>query len=597
MRDEVSKYKTFGRRAIFIGGIKLALLSLIAGRYFFLQISRSEKYKTLSENNRIKIIIVPPLRGSILDRNDEKIADNTIFYRLGVDSEYIKELEDIVPKVEDILGRKLKLSLEQIKKRLIKRNRNEPLIIEDSLTWHEVSKASLNNHLLEGVEVIQAPVRSYLQDESFVHITGYIGCPTEKEIDAMDLISFNELKIGKSGIEKIYDETLRGYPGLKRTEVDVKGTLIRELSKDSPTPGDNLKLTIDANLQKHLFDVMAKDNINGAVVVLKAKTGEVLAMHSSPSFNPNEFVDGVSQKYWDQLMAHPHNPMINNVVSTPYPPGSTFKIITAIAALRHGYSPNRTHTCTGVHYVGSRPFKCWKSGGHGTLDLTQAIAQSCNPYFYSIAQNIGVDIIADTARKLGYGSLSKIELPFEHAGLIPDPKWKQNRYKMTWYMGDTINTAIGQGYVLVTPIQLATMTARVATGTLVTPTLIYKEKYEPFAELDIPKKCLTPVQEGMRKAANVPLGTVYRHEMSRDDFVVCGKTGTAQVASLKFHSAGKKFEHHGLFTSFAPFADPQYVISVVVEHGKAGAATAAPVAKQIYNELFEKYYNVTPPQA
>ncbi len=586
MRDEVYKYKTFGRRSIVLGGIKLVLLSLIAGRYYYLQMKNSEKYKTLSENNRIKVIVIPALRGHLLDRHGNDIANNTVFYRLGLDSHEIKNLGEIIPKVENVLGRPLKLSKELIEKRIIKKSKNEPLIIEDSLNWEEVSKVSLNNHLLPNIDVIEAPVRCYPFKEAFAHITGYIGSPTEDEIEILDLPTFNELKIGKSGVEKIFDETLRGYPGLRKTEVDVKGTYIRELSKDSPVSGNKLTLTIDADIQKFVYDIMKERKAEGAVVVLDAKTGGVIAMHSSPSFDPNEFVDGVSKDYWETITNNPNNPLINQVVSNPYPPGSTFKIVTAMAALRSGkMTPSRTHTCTGVHYVGSKPFKCWKTGGHGTLNLEQAIQRSCNPYFYSAGQLIGPQIIADTARLLGYGSKTDIELPFEHAGLIPDPKWKQNRYKMEWYMGDTINTSIGQGYVLVTPLQLAVMTARIVTGKRVQPTLIYTEKPVELESLGIAEEHIKVIREGMRKVTNEAGGTAFAHNMSYKDFIVGGKTGTAQVAALKFKHAAHKFMHHGLFTSFGPVDDPQYVVSVIVAHGEAGAKTAAPIAKQIYLKL------------
>lgn len=585
MRDEVYKYKTFGRRSIVLGGIKLTLLSLIAGRYYFLQMKNSEKYKTLSENNRIKVIIIPALRGHLLDRNGNDIANNTVFYRLGLDAHEIKNLADIIPLAEGVLGRPLKLTKEQIEKRIIKRSKNEPLIIEDSLNWNEVSKVSLNNHLLPGLDIIEAPVRCYPYKDAFAQITGYIGSPTEAEVEELDLPTFNELKIGKSGIEKIFDESLRGFPGLRKTEVDVKGTYIRELSKDPPVSGNKLTLTIDAELQKFVHDVMKERKAEGAVVVLDAKTGGVIAMHSSPSFDPNEFVDGVSKDYWDKITDNPNNPLINQVISTPYPPGSTFKIVTAMAALRSGMSPNRTHTCTGVHYVGSKPFKCWKTGGHGTLNLEQAIQRSCNPYFYSTGQLIGAQAIADTARLLGYGSKSNIELPYEHPGLIPDPKWKQNRYKMEWYMGDTINTSIGQGYVLVTPIQMAVMTARLVTGKKVEPTLVLSDKPKELESLGIAEEHIKIIREGMRKVTNEAGGTAFAHNMSYKDFIVGGKTGTAQVAALKFKHAAHKFMHHGLFTSFGPVDDPKYVVTVIVAHGEAGAKTAAPIAKQIYLKL------------
>lgn len=585
MRDDTIKYRTFTRRSLVLGGMKAALISLIAGRYYYLQVTKSDKYKTLSDQNRVKVIILPALRGVLRDRNDVEIANNTVFHRLIIENQNVRHYREILPKVEKILARPLKLSDEEIQKRITKKAKTEPLIIEDNLTWEEVSKISLNNFFLNDVEIIEAPVRSYLHGETFSQITGYIGSPTEDEVEDLNLPVFNELRIGKGGLEKVYDEDLRGYPGVKRTEVDVRGRLVRDISEDPQSPGKGMKLSLDAELQKFVYDIMQENNTKGAVVVMRAKTGEVLAMHSAPAFDPNEFVDGVSKAYWQKINSDKDNPLINNIVATPYPPGSTFKIITALAGLSAGVPPSKNVNCAGVYYLGSHPFRCWKSGGHGTLDMCQAISQSCNCYFYTLGQAIGAQRIADTARMLGYGEKTQIELPYEHPGMIPDPEWKKLRYKADWFAGDTINTSIGQGYVLVTPIQMAVMTARMATGKRITPTLLYKEVAPEFENLPVDPKHFETIRKGMMMVTNTPGGTAYWHKMSDCGMTVGGKTGTAQVAALKYKHAAHKFMHHGLFTSMAPVEDPEYVISVVVEHGEAGAKTAAPLAKKIYMKL------------
>lgn len=585
MRDEIVKYKTYTRRAIFLAGLKIGLISLIAGRYYYLQMVNSEKYKTLAEQNRIKVIILPALRGHMYDRNGLEIANNTVYYRLGVDPYKLNQLDNIIERVEKVLDRKLKLSRDAIDSRIQKKSKNEALLIEDNLTWEEISRIAVYNHLIEEVDVIEAPVRHYPHGDAFAHISGYIGAPTEEEVENLSLLNFNELRIGKSGLEKILDEDLRGYPGIRKTEVNVRGRYVREISKDEPISGNDVKLTIDAELQKFVSDLMIAKKAEGAVVVMDAKTGGILAMHSSPSFDPNEFVDGVSKEYWQKVNSNPSNPLINNVISTPYPPGSTFKIITALAGLSAGIDPKRTFHCGAAYSLGSHVFKCMHA--HGSVNCYDAIARSCNVYFYNVASIIGVQKIADTARKLGYDAKTGIELPFEHPGSIPDPAWKQKRFKMEWYKGDTINTSIGQGYVLVTPIQMATMTARVATGKIIKPTLILRDNTEPLADLDIDPKHLETVRIGLRKASNEPGGTSFRHQMSHGDFIVGGKTGTAQVAGLRFHNKGK-FEDHSLFTSFAPVQDPKYVISVVYEHGGYGAVSAVPLTKEIYNKLSGK---------
>jgi len=584
MRDESSKFKTYTRRSLILGGIKFVLLSSIASRYYYLQAVKGSKYSTLSEKNRVKIAVLPPIRGKILDRNGLEIASNTTHFKLGVDSISIKELNSIIPRVEKVIGKGIGVTPEEIKKLLKKRNPNDYLFLKENMPWEEVVKLTEQDYDITGIEIIQATHRNYENGEAFAHITGYIGSIAEGDLKTLDIPNSNQIRIGKSGIEKQYDKMLLGSPGYRRTEVDVKGKYVRTLSVDNTIAGQNLPLTIDADLQNFIHKLMTYKGIDGAVVVIDVENGDVLALHSTPSFDPNEFVDGVSKDYWNRIIKQPSFPLLNNAITSRYPPGSTFKIVTALAALEAGVDPRRTVHCSGYFNFGSRTFKCWKTTGHGSVNLTTAIAQSCNPYFYTIGHQIGINKIAEIGRKLGLGAKTGIDLNAESEGIMPDHAWKKKRFKQDWYPGDTINASIGQGYLLVTPLQLAVATARIASGKMINPHLTAREGYVP-EPLNISEHSLELVRLGMQMSVNSPIGVVTSKQVSYGDFIVCGKTGTAQVASMKFKHLGKQFKHHALFTSFAPYDNPRYAVTVVVEHGEAGGKAAAPIAKEVYRKL------------
>lgn len=596
MGSDFEKYKVFSRRIFVLGAIKVSLMFGILGRYAQLQLNKYEEYKAKSEQNRLKSIVIPPVRGKFLDRNGNDLVSNQLIYRLAIEPFSIAKRDLIIMNLEKILGRDIKITTDLIEKRIKKKSRSEPLIIEDQLDWKDISVISEHMHMpeLEGVEIIKSPVRKYLFQNAASHITGYTGSPSEEEIKEKKLFNYNELRIGKTGLEKAKEDTLKGSPGKKVIEVDVRGKFVRNISASEPEKGSNVQLSIRNDLQNFVYETMKSHKAEGAVVVMSCKTGEILALHSSPDFDPNEFIDGVSHDYWSKINANPSNPLINNAVSTPYPPGSTFKIITAVAALEYGVSEHKRFHCNGLFHLGKTPFKCWKSSGHGNMNIMEALAQSCNPYFYNISQIVGAKNITDTAKLLGCGEKTGLELPFESEGLIPSIEWKMRRFKMDWFKGDTLNTAIGQGYVLATPLQMAIATARIASGNKVKPTLFLQKSLPTFEKLPFKEHSLNIVRKGMMMAANLPKGTVYRHSMSIGDFKVCGKTGTAQVAALKYKNKSKRHMHHSLFTSFAPYNDPEYAVTVIVEHGGAGSRSAAPIAKKIYQKLRGKEVESNP---
>lgn len=593
MRDESNKYKEYTRRSFVLGAIKFVLLLGVCGRYFYLQVAERDRYHKLSENNHIKLQVVPAPRGKFLDRNGNEIVNDSIVYSLGIIPTQAKQYRNIIAKIEEALGRKINVTEEELRRKLLKRQKNSPLILEESLNWQELAKISEKIGEIDGADVMNISVRNYLLGEKAAHITGYIGAATPVEIDKHGLTPYSDIKIGKSGLERFFDATLRGELGFKKTEVDVKGNLVKELEEIPYKSGQGLNLSIDSKLQEFVHDLMLARGVSGAVVVMNARNGEILALHSTPTFDPNLFAQGVSKKQWEEILTHSSNPLINNAISIPYPPGSTFKLITALAALRAGVDPEVKVNCTGHFPMGGHDFKCWKVEGHGPLNMVEAITKSCNPYFYNMSLKIGIDKIAETARILGYDQKTGIELPYEHGGLVPDETWKKKRFGHGWFKGDTVNVSIGQGYVLVTPIQLATMTARLTTGKMIVPTLIHQDE-RVIEDLPIDPKMLEVVKSGMMMTINSPGGVVYRHNLSETGFLVGGKTGTAQVASLKYKNRSHNFHHHALFTCAAPIDNPEYVISVVVEHGEAGAKAAVPVAKQILLKLANKRTQLDP---
>lgn len=580
MRDNSSKSRTFSRRALIIGGLKLAFFALIGARYYYLQVNKSDKFSTLSDKNRFKVMVLSAPRGVIYDANRVVIASNTQHFKLGIESMAIKNVGDILQKIEDVLGRKFEIPQDDLKRKITKRQANDYLFIKENLPWSDVAKLTEASHLIEGADVVESSHREYIFKDAFSHITGYVSIPNKQEIEDLAIPISVQLKIGKSGIEKYFDEQLRGTAGLKKTEVDVRGRYVRTIATEKPIPGTELQLTIDSRIQNFIHNMLLSKGLSASAVVLNAKTGEVLAIHSTPSFDPNLFVDGISQEDWKRVNSAASNPLINHAISSPFPPGSTFKPITALAGLMAGVDPKTTYHCPGYFTLGQRTFKCWNLKGHGTIDMRTAIAQSCNPYFFNLALRIGIDKLSKAAKLVGMGQRTGIELIGENAGILVGQEWKKKRFNVAWYPGDTVNVSIGQGYALMTPLQVATSTLRMASGKDIYPTLLPRNP-EEIEELDVDPSLLQVVRDGMYKCLNEPIGILYNRQLSIGDFKICGKTGTSQVVSLKYKNVKKDFHHHGLFTSFAPYEDPQYVVTIVVEHGEAGAKVA-PLAKEIY---------------
>lgn len=478
----------------------------------------------------------------------------------------------------------------------IKNSRRKSVVsLMDNLGWDDLARIETNSHLLPGVTIESGIRRRYPYPAETAHFLGYVSLPSEKEIDEneQNLFMHPDFRIGKFGLEKSFDEVLRGKYGVKYTEVNVHEIPLRTLSVKQAVEGSNLHTTIDFNLQKFVTDLI-KDLV-ASVVVMNVKTGEILAYASSPTFDPNNFVEGISREYWNQLFNDERKPLNNKPVSALYPPGSIFKLMVALAGLENGFNPATKVRCNGHYQYGKRLFHCWKEEGHGTLDLMGGIMHSCNTYFFTLANQIGYEKFAAMARRFGYGEKMDISLHGSKYGNIPNDEWKRKYFKDPWQGGDTLNAAIGQGFILATPLQMAVVTSRIANGSIpIKPYLVRNHNiYKQFDELKsanlVKDSHIKFVQEGMRRVVNEPGGTAYGKRIEIKGFEMAGKTGTSQVISKREKEMSKEENaanaNHAIFTGFAPVHNPQYAVSVVVEHGGSGSATAAPIAKEIMMEV------------
>jgi penicillin-binding protein 2 len=589
MSKENEKQYLFSRRALIFGGLQLAAFSALAGRLYYLQFVNAEKYATLSENNRIKLQLIAPARGNILDRNGAQLASSETNYRLFIDYSTITQqsLKNTVEKLKTLLvipEKKLKL-LENVRVSTA----SMPDMLKEHLTWDEVSLIELNMMDLAGAMIDIGQIRYYPLLDEAAHLIGYLGAVTEDELSEDDppLMRLPDFKIGKNGVEKMLEERLRGTAGIRQLEVNVHGMPVREVGKTESIPGENIRLTIDSDLQHYAAGLVK--NESASVVVMEIETGNVLSLVSLPAFDPNIFSKGISSEYWKELSKDKKAPLLNKAITGQYPPGSTFKMIVGLAAMEAGViSPSSTVFCPGHFYLGEHRFNCWKPGGHGTVHYHEAIEQSCDTFFYTTAQKLGTEKIIAMAHRYGLGELHNLGLTGEKSGNIPSPEWKMKRFKQRWSGGDTINYAIGQGYVLATPLQLAVMVARMAGGKRVEPRLFVPEGEEKphFEDMKLSHELMQVNLEAMSAVANSQRGTAHSKRITDPRFAMGGKTGTSQVKKILQRGQNQdllpwEFRHHALFVGFAPVDNPKYACCVAIEHGGGGASAAAPVARDV----------------
>ncbi len=586
------------RRALLLGGGMTAMFAVLAGRMRYLSVDQADQFKLLAEENRISIRLVPPARGLIHDRNGKLLAGNEQNYRVVITREDAGDVPAVLAKLAHVIPLSQE-DLERTDKEVRRTSPFAPITVADRLSWEDLSRIALNAPSLPGVSPEVGLSRVYPRDRDFAHVLGYVGPVSERDLEGLEnpdpLLTIPKFQIGKIGAERWLEDYLRGRAGTRRIEVNAMGRVMRELAREEGEPGADLRLTLDAGVQD--FAQSRMGNESAAAVVMDVQTGDLIAIASSPSFDPNLFVRGISHTDYNGLMENDHRPLANKTVQGVYPPGSTFKMMTALAALKEGViTVNTTVRCPGYVEIGGRRFHCWKRAGHGTVNLEKSLSESCDVYYYDVAQKVGIDKIAEMGRQFGLGIRHDLPMSAIAEGNMPDKAWKQERYKQDWRIGDTINASIGQGYVLTSPLQLAVMTARIASGRAVVPRLVLSVdgKPVPVAEaprLDIDESILRKVRAGMDAVVNSERGTAKSSRIVEETMVWAGKTGTSQVRNISAAERARGVianeqlpwnrRDHALFVGFAPVSNPRYSVAVVVEHGGGGSAVAAPIARDI----------------
>ncbi len=578
---------SFDRRSAVLGAMQGGIGVLLAARMGWIAIFQNEKYNLDAESNRVNLTLVPPRRGWILDRNGAPLASNKADFRVDIIPDRLIDRDKTIREV----GRLLSLTaveLRDLKDKIDKSEGFQPVEAASGLEWDEFAAVSVRLPDMPGVVAQRGFSRFYPTGPSIGHLVGYVGPASaeEYEREKNPLLVTPGFKIGKDGLEKQFEQNLRGKPGARRVEVTAGGRIVRDLDSREDVPGKPIKLTINGPLQDYAARRLGTES--GAVVVMDCLTGDLLCAASMPSFDPNRFADGIGRVEWKMLSDDDHVPLRNKVLRGLYPPGSTVKPMVALSFLEAGLDPDETVSCGGGLRVGNRVFHCWQRRGHGTVNMAKGIYQSCDVYFYHFAQRIGMDPIAMMARRMGLGQSFPLPVAGQSYGTVPDPAWKQRKYGKDWAVFDTVNATIGQGYMLVNPLQQAVMAARIASGRNLMPRLLYDNRIPRADSLGISQEHLDFVHQAMKDVVNGP-GTAGRAKLPMPDVLLAGKTGTAQVVSLSVGSGkGGLWKHrdHGHFICFAPFDKPRYACAVVIEHG-GGSGAAYPVARDVMTFLFD----------
>jgi len=628
------------RRGLLLGGAQLCLASFLGLRLYQLQVAQNSRYRRLSDRNQFDVRIVMPQRGRVYDRQMRLLAGNAESYQLLVTPLYAGNLPQVLSHLAAIID----LTSEQVEAVIEKAAKSpsfRPVFVRDNLTQRELARLAIRSAYLPGVSFEKLLRRIYPQGALAGHVTGYVSPLTRQEIEANPALQqMPDLSTGKIGLEHALETRLRGRAGSERVEVNARGRPIRVLRDFEPSSGQDIRLALDIGVQLQAAEalrqgrsetvdlslseaqraiandeelkshIVAGDNLvlrdakgsitppeSGAVVVMDVDTGEVVSLVSAPMYDPNIFTDRLLTREWRRLNDHPRNPLLNRVTSGMYAPGSTFKMVVALAALEAGIISERTSFfCNGHMELGNAKFHCWQKHGHGSVNVVRALEQSCDVFFYEVALKTGIQRIRNMALRLGLGLPTGIDIPGEKAGIIPNHEWKLATHGVVWTPGETVVAGIGQGYVLATPLQLALMTARIANGKqAVEPSLVAREGLPEFAPLDIAEPVLRIVRKGMKQVTHGPLGTARNYNLAAEFGGMAGKTGTVQVKRItkEQREAGitKNIDRpwrerdHALFVAYAPVQKPRYAISVVVEHGGSGSSMAAPIAQQILEKL------------
>ena len=594
---EASQTFSFGRRAFVLGSAQAAVGGLLAVRMGWLAIAENAHYNLLAESNRVNLTLVPPRRGWIVDRNGHPIANNRTDFRVDIIPDRLVEAdrERVLAMLQNLLG----LSPEEMLRITADLKRAagfQPVAVAENIDWERFAAVQVRQPELPGVAPTRGFARSYPAGAAVAHLTGYVGAANAEQFKAThdQLLVTPGFKLGKDGLEKTLEAKLRGAPGAKRVEVTARGRLVKELATRPDVPGRTQRLTIDAGLQEYAARRLGDES--GSIVVLDCQSGDILAMASMPAYDPNSFSDGISHNEWSMMADDEKHPLINKALQGLYPSGSTIKPLMALAFLQAGISPAERVTCTGAYRVGNAIFHCDKH--HGSLDMHGAIVHSCDIYFYHTSLQAGVGVIAPMARRMGFGEKFKLPVPSQRYGTVPDPEWMERRYKRDWELYDTINMSIGQGNILVNPLQLAIMASRIATGRAIMPRLLADDPGPRAPLLPVTPEHLAFVRDAMTGVVNGG-GTAAAAKLPVDNVLMAGKTGTAQVRRITMaerasggvrsnESLAWRMRDHSLFVGFAPADNPRYACSIVAEHGGFGAQVAAPACRDTLLYLFDR---------
>ncbi len=604
--DNITKLNSINRRMFIIAAAKILIFGGIISRMFFLQVRQNDKYLTLSDKNRIREWKLAPVRGEFKDYFGNTIAGNFEAYELHLIPEEVEDFRYTIYRIKDLLN----LSDNHFKKVVKKKNEIEPwetLVISNNLSWEDFSKVNNQLYDLNGVKPVISISRDYPYKEFYTHIIGYVSKANENDISSNEIIKEKfvpELKIGKIGLEKTFENRLIGSNSIERYEVNAYGRRINQLEFQKGDKGETIQLTIDTKIQEFTNRLLLEKA--GSICVMDIYTGSIIAMHSSPSFDPNLFVFGINQEDWQLIRNDPMKPLVNKSIAGNYSPGSTIKPLVALSALENGIiNTNFTVKCEGKKEMYGQTYHCWKKEGHGFVSLKNAMKQSCDSYFYEIARKLGVDRLSETAKKFGLGKeVFNGLFENEKKGLVPNTEWKKNALGRNWLLGETIITGIGQGYIQTTPIQLCLLAAQIGNGGYkIYPNLVlnnqenkkYNDKYMPLYK---DEKNIKIIQEAMFSSTNEVMGTSYKSRIEDPKYQFAGKTGTAQVKriteeerelDLKTFEIPYEQRDHALYIAFGPYKNPRYALSIVIEHGGSGGAVAAPIAKKLFKMVIDRH--------
>ncbi|MEL7261924.1 MAG: penicillin-binding protein 2 [Pseudomonadota bacterium] len=607
--DTEASHRLISRRAALLGGVQLAFIGALGVRMQYLQVDQADQFRLLAEENRINIRLIPPARGEVFDRNGMPLARNAPSYRIVIVQEDAGDVDAVLDRLSKVITLDAE-ELERVKAEIKRSPPFLPVTVAEEVSWDDLSRVSVNAPALPGITPEVGLSRVYPRGSDFAHVLGYVGPVSDYDLERIEdpdqVLRIPRFQIGKVGVEAKIEERLRGKAGARQVEVNAAGRIMRELDRREGIPGADVQLTVDADLQSYVQARMADES--ASAVVMDVQTGDLVAVASSPTYDPNLFVRGISSRDYNALTGNKYRPLASKTVQGTYPPGSTFKMITAMAALEAGLiGPDETVYCPGHLSVSGRRFHCWKRAGHGWVDLETSLKRSCDVYYYDLAVKVGIEKISAMANRFGLGERHDVPMSAVARGLTPTMDWKARVHGQNWVVGDTVNASIGQGFMLASPLQLCVMTARLASGRSVTPRLVksidgVEQPSGRGTDMGMNENNLRKMRRAMYAVVNDRRGTAYGSRIIEDAMRMAGKTGTSQVRNITAAERARgvtrnedlpwERRDHALFVNFAPYDNPKYAVAVIVEHGGGGSKAAAPIARDI---TLQALYGGEPP--